>query len=160
LLEKYRETPQETAPTQSINTLQGWSKRFDWQARAVEFEGKWESIRTAEHNAEFNYGLALDHERVRKLKRLADFLEAQLYEQGEDGTYHNIWLPDVKQIGSGEYAERVDIERFNGGLLSEYRAVLDDLAAEVGGRVKKQDLTSGGEKLKIEIVYPDGNSDD
>ena len=37
LLEKYRQMPPNSAPTESINTLQNWSKRFSWAARAVAF---------------------------------------------------------------------------------------------------------------------------
>jgi len=55
-------------------------------------------------------GLALDYERAVELKRLAHFLIEQIYEQGEDGNYHNVWLPDVKQIGAGKNIERIDIE--------------------------------------------------
>ncbi len=92
-------------------------------------------------------GLALDFERVDQLKRVGHFLIDQIYEQGEDGTYHNIWLPDVKQIGSGNSAERVDIERFNAAIIGELRGVLDDLAKETGGRIKGVDVTSGGQSL-------------
>lgn len=155
LLERYAVMHQSAPPTASLDTLKKWSVRFDWQARAVQFDATWEVRKNAEREAELGYGLALDYERIRRLKRLADFLEAQIYEQGEGGAYHNVWLPDVKQIGSGEYAERVDIERFNGALFDQYRATLDDLAKEVGGRIRKQDITSGGDKLKFEIVYPD-----
>lgn len=149
LLEKYRETPQNTAPTDSINTLQDWSKRFSWAGRATEYDADYEAIKNAERQAVIDYGLALDYERVRKLKRLATFLEQQIYEKGtsvdfegnEINVYHNVWLPDVKQIGSGESAERVDIERFNSALIAEYRAALDDLAKEVGGRRQKTEVT-------------------
>lgn len=94
-------------------------------------------------------GLALAHERVQKLKELGAFLEAQMYERGEDGVYYNVWLPDVKQIGSGENAERVDIERFNSAIIEQYRDTLDDLAKETGGRRQQHDITSGGEKIRV-----------
>jgi len=82
-------------------------------------------------------GLALSHNRVEELKTLASFLKSQMYEQGKTGDYHNVWVPDVKQIGRGPDAERVDIERFNAPIISEFRATLDDLAKETGGRVNK-----------------------
>ncbi len=75
-------------------------------------------------------GLALAHNRVEQLKVLAIFLKTQMYEQGKGGVYHNVWLPDVKQVGG----ERVDIERFNAPIISEFRATLDDIAKETGGR--------------------------
>lgn len=128
--------------------------QFGWAERATAFDATWEARKNAERQAVMDYGLALDYERVRRLLRLADFLEAQLYEQGEAGEFHNVWLPDVKAIGSGEFAERVDIERFNGSLLAEYRAVLDDIAKETGGRIKKTDITSGGEIIKPVVFLP------
>lgn len=142
LIEKYNEIQRESAPTTSINTLQQWSSKFQWAERATDFDADYEAIKNAERQAVMNYGLALDYERVRKLKRLVDFLERQIYEKGLGDDYHNVWLPDVKQIGAGEFAERVDIERFNSALISEYRAALDDLAKEVGGRKQRTEIAN------------------
>lgn len=153
LLEKYSEFEQNIAPTRSKGTLYKWSTDFDWSSRATEYDATWEQRKNEERAAEIDYGLALDYERIRKLKRLAVFLEAQIYEQGEDGTYHNVWMPDVKQIGGGEYAREVWIERFNGGLIQQYRETLDDLAQEVGGRVKRTDVTSAGQPVKGYIGF-------
>lgn len=85
--------------------------------------------------------MALDFERTDELKGLAHFLIEQIYETGEDGVYHNVWLPDVKQIGSGSNVERVDIERFNAAIIDQLRGVLDDLAKETGGRKRSMELT-------------------
>jgi hypothetical protein len=154
LLKKYSESKQKLAPTQSLATLFRWSSLFDWAERAAEFDANWEAIKNVERDAELNYGLALDYERVRKLKRLADFLEAQLYEQGTEGQFHNVWLPDVKVVGHGDSAEAVDIERFNSGLIIQYRETLEDLAAEVGGRIKRQELSgAGGGALTVRVIY-------
>lgn len=158
LLAKYCEVWQKNAPTQAYGTIQKWSVSHGWQARCAQYDAEWDARKTAERNAVFAQGLALDFERVEKLKRLADLLEAQIYETGENNVYHNIWLPDVKQIGSGDTVERVDIERFNSALLSEYRSVLDDLAKEVGGRVKKQEVSGlDGTPLKVIVEYADYN---
>jgi hypothetical protein len=146
LADKYGKTKKKLAPTQSIATLTGWSARFRWQVRAAAYDAEWEHLKNERRREEMEYGLALDFERVERLKRLADFLESQLYELSKpdpltgEQTYHNVWVPDVKSIGGGEFAERVDIERFNGPLISEYRSVLDDLAKETGGRVRKTEL--------------------
>lgn len=156
LLHKYSETYQDLPPTQSLATLKDWSSKFNWMERAIEFDADYEAIKNAERQAVMDYGTALDYERVRKLKRLADFLERQIYELSkpdEDGisTYLNVWARDVKQIGSGDYAERVDIERFNSALISEYRATLDDLAKEVGGRKQRTEVTGAdGGAIKFE----------
>lgn len=155
LLSKYTEKHYKTPPTISLDTLKGWSADFDWSTRASEYDAAWEAQKDAERKTVMSEGLALDYERTRKLLRLADFLENEIYEQGENNVYHNVWLPDVRQVGSGEFAERVDIERFNSALLEQFRGVLDDIAKEVGGRIKKTDVTSGGKAIPILVTKMD-----
>lgn len=146
-------------PSTSITTLATWSSRFDWPSRATEYDAGWEARKNAEREAVIGYGLALDYERLRELYQLAAFLKAQIYERDADGVFYNIWMPDVKSIGSGEFAERVDLERFNPALIEQYRKVLEDIAKETGGRIDKKDITSGGDALKwptiIKVVKPD-----
>lgn len=143
-------------PSTSAQTLYSWSSRFDWADRAAVYDAAWEERKNAEREAVLNYGLALDYERLRELYRLADLLRGQIYERNpESGVFDNIWLPDVKSIGSGESAERVDIERFNAALVEQYRKVLEDIAKEVGGRVNKTDLTSDGKPIAIGITKMD-----
>lgn len=162
LLAKYSEPYQDQPPTRSLATLKGWSRRFGWASRSAEFDANWEALKSEERAAELGFGLANDYERVRKLKRLADFLEAQIYELSAPDpltgrqVFHNVWLPDVKSIGYGDLAERVDIERFNSALFTQYRETLNDLAKEVGGRVQKQEVTGAdGGALTVRVVYDD-----
>lgn len=149
LLQKYSEMQQNAAPTRSKSTLSRWSANFNWSVRAAEYDATYEQRKNEERDREINYGLALDYERIRKLKRLAGFLETQIYEQDDDQQYCNVWVEDAKQIGSGKDAERVDIVRFNGSLIQQYRDVLDDLAKEVGDRVKK--IAGTGPNGEIEV---------
>ena len=131
-----------SAPTTvSLRWLQEWSRRYDWVNRAAEWDAQADERKTLEYNLAMKNGLALDYERVNSLKGLALFLESQVYEQGETGKYHNVWLPDVKSVGYGENSEIVDIERFNAGLIQQFRGTLDDLAKETGGRVVKSEFT-------------------
>lgn len=132
---------QKLAPSRSLGTILNWSARYGWLARGVEYDAAVERFKDERRREELESGLALDFERVHHLKELANFLLGQVYEQGAGGNYHNVWLPDVKQIGSGKYAERVDIERFNAAIISELRSTLDDLAKETGGRIRRQEIT-------------------
>lgn len=141
LLETYTENDQELPPTRSMGTLKGWSSRYNWKDRSEEYDAELERQKNERRRQVMESGLALDFERVDELKILAKFLRDQIYEQGESGIYHNVWLPDVKQIGSGGNVERVDIERFNAAIISELRGALDDLAKETGGRKLRQELT-------------------
>jgi len=153
LCRQYQESPENTTPTEKVNTIHKWSQKYDWAARAETHDAEIERQKNERAAEIMQSGLALEHERVDVLKRLAGFLDGQLYERGEDGVYHNVWLPDVKQIGSGEFAERVDIERFNAAIIDQYRSTLDDLAKETGGRRLKQelDVTSGGEPIRVVV---------
>lgn len=155
LHEKYSAMQENAAPTQSRDTLNAWSSRFGWSERATTFDANWERIKDEERRAELGHGLALEYERVRKLKELAEFLWGQIDEQDAKGVHYNVWVPDVKVVGHGDSAEVVDIERFNAALIREYRETLADIAAEVGGRVKKADLTSDGKPLTLAVIKMD-----
>ena len=161
LVKKYGKTRKNSEPpTDSHNTLERWSSDFDWPARATEYDATREAEKNERRRKEFDAGLALDFERVRKLKRLALFLEKQIYEQddptalitattNEEGEleatisaspYPNVWVRDVKAINN----QRVYIFRFNQAILGEYRAALDDLAKEVGDRKQRVDMEHRG----------------
>jgi hypothetical protein len=154
LAEAYAESAQ-NSPTQRLGTLKKWCGTYAWVERAAFHDTRLEDAKNARTHDIMESGLALAHERVVKLKNLAGFLEEQMMEKGEDGVYHNVWVPDVKMIGQGQWAERVDIEHFNSAIISEYRATLDDIAKETGGRVQKQQTEisgKGGKALVIEYV--------
>lgn len=160
LTQKYNKTRQNTTPTRSFDTLANWSTLFNWQERATEYDAAREAEKNERRRKEFDAGLALDFERVRKLKKLALFLEKQIYEEddraalitattNEEGEleatisaspYPNVWVRDVKAVNN----QRVYIFRFNHAILSEYRAVLDDLAKEVGDRKQRVDMEHRG----------------
>lgn len=144
LLKFYAETGQNRPPTRSKATLKEWSQRFGWQERARGYDAAMEQARQ-DAAAEFarqqearrreimQSGLALDYERVQRLKDLADLLETEIYSRVEERLV-NLWLADAKQIGSGELAERFDLVRFNAPIIEQLRGVWDDLARETGGR--------------------------
>lgn len=127
-------SPEIEPPTTSFRWLKEWSRRYDWQERAETYDARKEEEKQRRAEEIMNSGLALVHERVEELKELAELLGKEISEEDKR------WVPDVKQIGGGEYAERVDIVRFNAALIGEFRGTLDDLAKETGGRVKKSDV--------------------
>lgn len=142
---RYQAVTDPLPPTRRITTLKEWSSAFGWQERATFYDSRIERKKTEQSDKRrqqaLESGFALDYERVLTLKKMASLLLGQLYEKGENGVYHNLWVPDVKQIGGSVFAERVDIERFNAPLISEIRGLLDDLAKETGGRKQKVDVT-------------------
>lgn len=147
---------QSEPPTRAYPTLRSWSSKYNWADRAGNWDADAEKRKTEAYRRAMETGLSLDFERVRELKELAGFLLEQVYEQGPEGNYHNIWVPDVKSVGSGNHMQVVDIERFNSSIISQLRGVLDDLAQETGGRVKKQEITGAeGGALTFRVVYED-----
>lgn len=140
-------------PTLDYETIRQWSSKFSWAERASEYDAVWEARKNEERQAVFNQALALDFGRVKELIELAEFLKEQLYEQDEDGNFHNVWNPDVKGVGQGSEAMIVDIEKFNPAIIEQYRATLADIAKEVGGRIAKQELSgANGGAIKTEAT--------
>jgi hypothetical protein len=119
----------------STRLLAGWSAKYDWVKRAAAYDQEQERLREEARQAEIkkvmSKGFANAHTRVKYLNKLA---KRQWKDMDNE---NNVWLPDVKQIGGGEFAERVDLVRYNAALDAEFRASLDDIAKETGGRVKK-----------------------
>jgi hypothetical protein len=143
LLSRYQNAS-EAPPTKRIKTLAGWSAIFGWQARAAAYDAEVERQKNDYVQQVMKSGLALVHERVNTLKDLTDSLLAELCEIGEAGQVIGfkpdaLWLPDAKQIGGGEFAERVDIVHFNAPGLDQLRGLLDDLARETGGRRQRRE---------------------
>lgn len=138
LIEFYTQNTAESPPVRTLKTVKKWSSQYGWQARANAYDSEIERQKTAELEARRKEamltGLALDYERVLKLKHLADTLAGEIWDNDGEFIRDAVWLPDVKSIGSGEYAERVDIVRFNKAILDEFREILNDLAKETGGR--------------------------
>lgn len=163
LSQQYSKIERVQAPTQSLGTLFAWSTRYGWQTRAELYDAELERQRNEAEAARrkeiMESGFALDYERVAALKRLAALLLNEIdYTDGDDRP--KVWLPDVKQIGAGETAERVDIVRFNSPLIEQLRGTLDDLAKEVGGRVTKQEHSGpGGGAIPIKHEYDDQQYD-
>jgi hypothetical protein len=122
--------------------------RFKVSKQQVDFYRKsrglqLEEIKESGEADALTIGLALKEERVKALKQLADKMFDELLQDPKKW-----WLPQVKGIGQGDNFERVDYFEFNKGELESFRGVLDDIAAEVGDRIKRVDATSGGNPLQ------------
>lgn len=141
LFRSFNEVQANSVPIATLGTLQAWSSRYHWQERAAEYDGRAEEEKNARVREIMQSGLALAHERVQELKDLALFLKKQIYEQDLPNHFPNVWVRDVKQIGGGQFAREVTIERFNGGIIEQFRGTLEDLAKETGGRTNKTEIS-------------------
>jgi len=128
--------------------------RFKVSARVVAYyrksrDVKLEEIKAADETSALNTGLALKENRVARLQKLADLLIDDLFE------LDLLWTDEVKGIGGADNFERIDYKEFNKAEVDALRGVLDDIAAEVGHRIKKSDVTSDGNPIQLNIVYKD-----
>jgi hypothetical protein len=158
------------AQTRRLSTLKQWSILYRWQGRlqalADAARAEAEARQAAEVRAVMEAGYALTHERVRVLKRLGETLADEL--QGE-----RLWLRDRKSIKVGSTAitsddgarvigqepqyEVFDLERPNAAWVEQLRGLLDDIAQETGGRIRRTELSGkdGGAIVVERVVFTD-----
>ncbi len=98
---------------------------------------KLNEIKAADETSALTIGLALKENRVDVLRKLADKFIADLMPENDEG--HKRWLLQVKGIGGQDNFERIEYYEFNKAEVDSLRGVLDDIAAEVGERLKKPD---------------------
>jgi hypothetical protein len=112
--------------------------RYRWKERASAWDAyqiaEIEKTLIAEKAKVLATGYAVMHQRVAQLNNQAEKLIAMLDDPSK------VWTPDVKAIGSGPSAERVDLVQFNAPLFHEIRATFDDIAKELGQRIKKAEM--------------------
>ncbi len=114
------------------------SNQWHWTERAAAWDASFiaevEQRVVAEKTRTLLTGYALSHRRVAQLNDQAEQLIAMLSDPNK------VWVPDVKSVGTGPDAERVDLVQFNSALFHEIRSTFDDIAKELGERVKKGEV--------------------
>jgi len=130
-------------------SLYHYSWDYNWSLRADEYDNKLEATKNQVADEVLATGLAVSYTRIKKLKRLAQLLEEELARPGR------LYITDTKQIGTGRYAREVSSVRFNSQLVEQYRAVMDDIAKETGGRVKPS--ASSDLPVNINVNIKDGS---
>lgn len=117
------------------------AKKWKWEERVAAWDAyvdeEVEKRIVAERKKVLRSHYALMHKRVELLDRKVQQLAEITDDEGK------VWLPDVKSVGSGPSARRVDLVQFNDAAFRELREYLDDIAAEMGERVKttKQEVS-------------------
>lgn len=143
-------------PTQGVVYV--WSSRYRWRDRARAYD----AMQEAEYQARFerhrarilDNSLAQPHIRTLALMELAELLkseinksiEAQNLHTGEtEAHYPNLWTTKLDKSGN-RYTE------FNHPLVAQYRATLDDIAKETGGRVQRAEIDAKTEHTHVAHV--------
>jgi hypothetical protein len=105
---------------------------------------KLDEIKAQDETSALTTGLSLKENRVKLLHDLAGLLSRDIFEG------KRLWLDQAKGIGSAENYERIDYQEFNTAEVAQLRGLLDDIATEVGERVKRQEVT-GKDGKPIEL---------
>lgn len=88
------------------------------------------AISAIDESTALKQGYALREYRIMRLSQFAELLAADLF-----GGF--LWVDQVKSIGNGLYAEKVEYEEFNKAEAEIYLKTLDDIALEMGERTRK-----------------------
>lgn len=102
------------------------------------------AIKEIDEKTALTEGYAVKEHRVYKLSLLAALMERDLL----GGI---IWTNQVKGIGGAENFEVIEYEEFNKAEIDAYRGVLEDIAAETGGRSKSLALTGAIHEIDYSI---------
>lgn len=97
-----------------------------------------EAARKARESEVMNSGFALRERRVEALNSLS----MKIFDELNADKGSKLWLSMVKGIGSGDDYERIEYKEFNKAEIDALRNLLDDIASEVGGRVRRTDITT------------------
>lgn len=111
------------------------AQHWHWEARALAYDAAQFAEEEQARKRILQSGWALDHHRIQTLVEVVQMLRQMMQDPAQ------VWLADVKAIGSGPGAERVDLVQFNAELFRELREYLTDIAEETGGRVRRQETT-------------------
>jgi hypothetical protein len=128
------------------------AKRWQWEERAEAYDAAQFAEEEKIRARVFHSGFALQHNRILALQKQLEDLIAMTTEQDK------VWVPDVKAIGNGPDAERVDLVQFNAPLFTLIDKFTASIAAEMGERIKKTELTGkDGGPMEFEVDWGGGS---
>lgn len=134
-----------------LGTLSTWSSTWDWKGRATEYDAVTDRARAdlVREAAEriMAEGIALTHERVRKL----GLIEEKLF---EDFMTNGMWIEENRQMAGELVVNRV----FNRGLVQTILDIYEDAAQETGGRRMKVDQTVASAVITAEELQAAQNA--
>jgi hypothetical protein len=112
------------------------------------------------------HGIAVADRRIQALQRRWELMNRVIDERASSddmqdvpGGKTGLMVHNVKSIGAGPLAERVDLYEVDTGLLRELREHEKQAAQELGQWTEKRDLTSAGKPVKGYVDIDDGDDD-
>lgn len=115
-----------------------YAKKYKWEERAQSYDKHWieeqDIVIAAERAKVIRTGYALQHKRI----EILDKLVSKLVEMTEDDD--KVWLTESKTVWNGRNPERVEAISLNHPLFTLIDKYQASIAAEMGERVKKQEI--------------------
>lgn len=144
------------APTRRLRTLKDWSRFHGWDRRLAE-------IAEQEHQAIVRRGIADKQNRIDALNDRWQRLHQVIEERGADpemedvpGGRTGLLVHQVKIIGAGDNAQRIDEYKVDDGTLDQFLKHEKQAAQELGQWVEKGELTgASGKEVVFRVVYGD-----
>lgn len=135
-----------------LRTLGEWKSHPDFKARV--------DLHISELRARVRRrGIAIVENRVAHLQRRHDLMNEVIVERGKSremqgvpGGATGLMVHNVKAVGSGENAERIDLYEVDTALLKELREHERQAAQELGQWQDKIDHTTGGKPFIVKIL--------
>ena len=137
-----------TRPRTRLEILERWSDRFDWPARAKEYDTRMEAEMHARAQEIMQTGLASTQGRIDALMDLAKLLEAQILAQLAKQGYHMSKPGDGTLLDVDAVIEQARDARVNKALVKQYLGVRNDLVKETGRSVRESDTSRGRQTEK------------
>jgi len=129
-------------PTKSIGTLGQWQSRFNWAQRAAAYDASFEEQRDEAFEDAFKDGLSVPYKRIEELTAIFEDIAPHIMTPLLDNDGKPILHPE-----SGDPLMLVDTR-----VVAQVRGVLDDIAQETGGRVKKIAPTTPDGKKPLPVT--------
>jgi hypothetical protein len=115
------------------------AKRWNWEQRARAYDeyqrAKEDQIIAEERERVLRSGFALMHKRIKELDRLTRKLIKMTNDEAK------VWLQETRTFGTDEESTTVEKVEFNAPLFTLIDKYLGSIAAEMGERVKKTEVT-------------------
>jgi len=130
-------------------TLHEWKKAPEFAARVKELVDAHRAVIRSRGLAIIENRVGYLQDRHNRMTRLIEARAASPQMQDVAGGDTGLLVHNVKSIGSGENAERVDLYEVDTGLLKELREHEKQAAQELGQWMEKVDHTSAGQAMHI-----------
>lgn len=133
-----------------------YAKKYRWDDRVAAYDAHWieeqDKLIAQEREVVLRTGFAVQHRRIELLDRLVN----KLIDMTEDE--EKIWMPEIRTTIMGENkSTSIEKKVFNAPLFQQIDKYQTSIAAEMGERVKRKDITVTELPPNVYLFDPDSD---